>query len=257
MVPIETSGDGPSPPPFANAKALFVREIEEALLSGGIDLAVHSAKDLPAEIPAGLCLASFPPRENPLDSYVEGSAPWEGLGRGSVVGTSSLRRRVQMGLLRPGLAFEPLRGNVGTRLRKLRESGWAGIVLAEAGLRRLGLGGVPRRLMTEDEMVPAPGQGALAVEAREDRPDLLDLAASIDDPASRLEALFERDFMRRVGGGCATPLGALARVEGRGVRLSVFWSRPDGSGALRFGGRCGNSPQEMAALAEELRGRIP
>lgn len=266
IIPIQTSGDrfSLSAPPDApaasdgpNVKAMFVKEIEEALLDGRIDLAVHSAKDLPADLPEGLAAACYPRREDPRDVLVTGaSAPaLESLPKGAAVGTSSLRRGLQLKLHRLDLEIRSLRGNVDTRLKRLAEGGMAAVVLAEAGLRRLDLD-VPRRPIPVEVMVPAPGQGALAVEAREDRRDLFDLLKRIEDPDARLEAELERAVLRGAGGGCSTPLGALARAAADGVSLTVFWSDPEGRRPVRLSGRSSRRPEELKSLAEGIVGGI-
>lgn len=293
LVVIKTSGDGfigaGSPVPniqiaAPNVKAMFVKEIEEALLRKEIDFGVHSAKDLPGSLPSGLILAAYPPREDPRDAFVPGSSPcWDALPAGAALGASSLRRQAQARLKRPDLRFEPVRGNVDTRLRKMREGGWAGLILAEAGLKRLGLDSVPREILPLELMVPAPGQGALALEAREDRKDVLEILAAADDERSRLEVSLERAFLNLMCGGCSTPLGALARLQkpsGSGERsssssrtspqalskagggerasmaLTVFWAAADRSRAVRLSGRSGLGAEELGSLIDSFRGRI-
>ena len=262
---IKTSGDrfSLSGKPSAecappDVKAMFVKEIEEALLRGEVDFGVHSSKDLPAETPEGLCIAAYPVREDPRDVFVPGSSPsWSEVPARATIGTASLRRQVQLRLRRPDILFEALRGNVDTRLRKLKEKGFAGLILAEAGLKRLGLESVRREILPEDIVIPAPGQGALAIEARQDREDVRRVLSVLDDRRSRLEVETERALLKAVGGGCSTPLGALARLEGETMALSVFWAREDGGGATRLSGRCGLAPAELAALVQDLRGRLP
>ncbi|MFH2202957.1 MAG: hydroxymethylbilane synthase [Elusimicrobiota bacterium] len=270
LVTIVTSGDkfsaaidrGESTPlpegGAPNVKAMFVKEIESALLDGSIDLAVHSSKDLPVELPAGLILGAFPQREEPWDVFIgrAGVRYLKDLPLGSVVGTASLRRQIQLAQYRPDLKFAPIRGNVDTRLRKLEEGAADGIILAAAGLRRLGRGDQPHEILTCETLVPAPGQGALALEVCAERAEVRDIIAKIDDEATRLEVEVERKFMRDMGGGCATPLGALARSRPDGVEFTVFWSEEDGSGAMRLSGRSGKRPEELASLAEGLRIRI-
>jgi hydroxymethylbilane synthase len=167
-----------------------------------------------------------------------------------------LRRQVQLRLARPGLLFEAVRGNVDTRLRKLKEKGCAGLILAAAGLKRLGLDEVPREALSADVIVPAPGQGALALEARRDRPEVLKLLAAVGDERTRLEVELERAFLKVMSGGCSTPLGALARADGDSVLFRVFWSRDDGTGAVRLSERSGLRPEESASLLDGLRRRI-
>lgn len=248
-----------------NIKASFVKEIEEALLRGEIDLAVHSAKDLPAELPDGLVLAAIPEREDPRDAFIgAGGRRLDDLPPGALVGTASVRRRIQLRLKRPDLRFTPIRGNVDTRLRKLSEGRADALVLAVAGLKRLGLGSIPHEPLPVDFMVPAPGQGALAVEARADGKEVLRLLEGLDDEGSRLAVGLERRFLRAMGGGCSMPLGALARLEPAGsggdggpagLSLLVFWADADGR-ARTLTGRCGRRPEDLAALTEDLKGRL-
>lgn len=265
---IKTSGDTLServnegryeaPPPDANVKAMFVKEIEAALLEGRVDFAVHSAKDLPADLPAGLTLAGFPRREDPSDVFIgaPGVARFADLPRGATVGTASLRRQFQLKAARPDLSFVALRGNVDTRLRKLAEGQASGIVLALAGLRRLGLAGTPHEVLSAEAVVPAPGQGSLAVECRADRADVLAALAPTFDEDTRLETEVERRLLKAVGGGCATPLGALARARGGDVAVSVFWSDAAGGRQVRASGKAGRRPEELSALVDSLSDRV-
>ena len=239
-----------------NVKAMFVKEIEDALLDGRIDFAVHSAKDLPADIPEGLVLGAVPAREDPRDAFIPAprTASFAALKKGGLIATGSLRRRIQLALARPDLLFAPIRGNVDTRLGRLDREEFDGMVLAVAGLRRLGLSSRRHEPLPEDLVVPAPGQGALAVEVRADRADVLELLRGLDDPQSRLELEAERAFLAAVGGGCLTPLGCLARVEGAGIKISAFWSEADGSKPRRLGtdGAAADGPELAKRLADRL-----
>jgi hydroxymethylbilane synthase len=248
----------PPDPPGAtpNVKAMFVKEIEEALLSGAVDLGVHSAKDLPADLPEGLCIAAYPEREDPRDVLIAGGMELESLPSGARIGTTSLRRRMQLSAARPDLDWVGLRGNVDTRLRKLGEGEVSALVLALAGLRRLGRLPERHQVLSTDLVVPAPGQGALALEARADRVEVLELLAPLDHAGTRLEVGLERAFLKAVGGGCSTPLGALARAEGGAASLTVFWSDPEGCRPVRLTGRAGPRPEELASLVESLRARV-
>jgi hydroxymethylbilane synthase len=236
LVAMRTSGDRLATAHLASVggKGLFVKEIEEALLDGRVDLAVHSLKDLPAEMPAGLTLAVFPARDDPRDVLVSrAGSDLGGLGRGARVATSSLRRQVQLLAARPDLAVEPIRGNVDTRLRKLQDGPCDALVLAAAGLRRLGLEPPGAHLLDPELMVPAVGQGTLAVQTREDGA-IRDRLAPLDDPETRAAALAERAFLAGIGGSCTTPLGAYARRDDGGrLRLSAFVATPDGARFLR------------------------
>ena len=262
-VVIKTSGDrfSASPPREASllaqtTKGLFVKEIEEALLDGSVDFAVHSSKDLPASLSAGLGIAAYPEREDPRDAFIgrEGLS-WSALSVGARIGTSSLRRKVQLLSIKPGLDIVPMRGNVDTRLRKLREGECDALVLAYAGLKRLGRSELKHELIPAEVVVPCPGQGALAVECRQDRRQVAELLDALDCARTRLEVEFERSFLAAAGGGCSTPLGALAHAEAEGVALSVFWSDPEGRCPRRLLGRCPD-PAERDAFTAELAARI-
>lgn len=236
LVPIRTSGDRLATAHLATVggKGLFVKEIDEALLEGRVDLAVHSLKDLPAERPAGLALVAFPPREDPRDVLVAG-AGWtlDTLPGGARVGTSSLRRRVQLQARRPDVEVVPVRGNVETRLRKQARGEVDALLLAAAGLRRLGLLAEGMAVLEPEEILPAVGQGVLGVEARVEDARTARLAGAIDDEATRPAAVAERAFLAGVGGACTTPLAAHARATPEGLRLEAFVATPDGTRWLR------------------------
>lgn len=235
-------------------KGLFVKEIEEALLAGRIDFAVHSAKDLPADLAPGLFIAAYPRREDPRDAFVgRGGKALAELARGAAVGTSSLRRKIQLLQARPDLEVVPLRGNVDTRLKKLERGEFEGLLLAYAGLSRLGRASVPHEKIPVGVMLPAPAQGALAAEAREDRPEVASRLARLDHSRTRLEVEFERAFLKACGGGCSVPLGALARAEGASVELSIFWSDPEGRAPRRLSGVCRDLPRRDSFAAELAR----
>jgi hydroxymethylbilane synthase len=227
LVPMITAGDrGASASGRGGLKGLFVAEIVRALQEDEVDLAVHSAKDLPAEDPEGVVIAAVPERADPFDVLVTRD---DALGPGGVVGTSSLRRQAQLRRARPELEARDLRGNVDTRLSKLEAGEVDGLILAAAGLARLGLsprGATPFPL---DEMVPAPGQGALAVQARADDRATLEIAARLDHARSRSAFEAERGVVRRLGGDCSLPLGAYAEERDGDVRLMAVVVRPDGS----------------------------
>jgi hydroxymethylbilane synthase len=238
VVTIRTSGDRLATAHLADVggKGLFVQEIDEALREGRVDLAVHSLKDLPAERPKGLVLAAFPRRQDPRDVLIGSKATRiESLRPGARVGTSSLRRSVQLLARRPDLVAAPIRGNVDTRLRKLRQGEYDALVLAAAGLARLGLLDATATPLDPEDMLPAVGQGILGVEAREDDEATLALADVLTDHATRTAALAERAFLEAVGGSCTTPLAAYARAVPAGLRLDAFVATPDGARALRDG----------------------
>lgn len=230
----------------AGLKGMFVAEIVRALRGGEVDVAVHSAKDLPAEDEDGLVVAAVPERASPLDVLVtrEGDLP-----PGSVVGTSSLRRQAQILRWRPDVLLKDLRGNVDTRLGKLAGGELDAIVVAAAGLMRLGI--VPEHAapMSVSEVVPAPGQGCLAIQARADDAATLEALAALDHAPTRTALVAERSVMRRLGGGCALPLGAYADVEDATVRMVVGVFTPDGARQARTAVEA-DDPEEAAAQAE-------
>ena len=244
-----TSGDTGGPVGPAGLKGLFVHEIVRALQAGEIDVGVHSAKDLPSEDPEGVVVAAVPPRSSPHDVLVTREAV---LSDGSRVGSSSLRRRGQLRRARPSLEVVELRGNVDTRLRKLADGEVDGLVLAEAGLKRLGIEPEHCERLREDEMVPAPGQGALAVQTRLDG-DAREAAATIDDPDSHVAFDGERRLVALLGGGCALPLGAFAQIVGDRVRLHAVVFAPDGSRFLESSAEGSRDEDVAVRAAEELR----
>lgn len=214
----------------AGGKGLFTKEIEEALLDGSIDLAVHSLKDLPTETPAGLAIAAIPGREDPRDAVV--GRRLRQLAEGARVGTSSGRRAAQLRVLRPDLRIEPVRGNVDTRLRKLKEGQYDSILLAAAGLRRLGLESEIAEILTPEQICPAAGQGALAIETRE-QDDAFDICRELNDEASSQAVLCERAALAMLGGGCQLPIGAFAECRGESLHIMAIVVSPDGSRHLR------------------------
>lgn len=221
-------------------KALFTKEIEEALLDGRVDVAVHSMKDVPAEQPHGLCIAAVPPREDARDAFVsETFASFGDLPAGARLGTASLRRQAQALALRPDLRIEMLRGNVDTRLRKLAEGEFDAILLAAAGLNRLGLDEVIRERLALDDFLPAPGQGALALQTRADDRDAAWVAA-LDDPATALAVAAERGAMTALEGSCRTAIGAHAGITDGRLRLVTEMLAPDGSARWRRAGEIGD-----------------
>lgn len=214
-------------------KGLFVKELEVALEEGRADLAVHSLKDVPMELPQGFALACVLEREDPRDAFVSNrhASPAD-LPHGAVVGTSSLRRVVLLRALRPDLRIEPLRGNLDTRLRKLDEGHFDAIVLAAAGLKRLGLGDRVRAVFEPEQMLPAAGQGALGIEVRSDRRELLDMLASLADRDSWLRVAAEREVSRAMGGSCSMPLAAYATLAGGELTLRAAWGDAEGAAGL-------------------------
>jgi hydroxymethylbilane synthase len=256
VVPIRTSGDEPAAQPAPGGdKARFVREIERALLDGDVDIGVHSAKDLPSELPDGLRIAGVPRREDPRDCWIGPDSSLEAVPEGTRAGTSSLRRRAQLLALRPDLEAADLSGNVDTRLGKLAAGDYDGIVLAAAGLVRLGRTDEIAFRLEPEEMTPAPGQGALALETRSEDTDAVRAAEAIGDPEGTTELRAERAAVAELEASCSTPLGVQARHRGEGLMISAFCGLPDGSEWIRDeleGDR--DDPEGLARLlVERLR----
>jgi hydroxymethylbilane synthase len=257
IVVIKTSGDRLVQVALADfgGKALFVKEIEEALLAGSVDVGIHSLKDMPAELPRGLVLAAFPAREDPRDALLTRTdGGWSALPAGAAVGTSSLRRRAMVLARRPDLRAEPIRGNVETRLDKLSAGTYDAIVLALAGLNRLGVTPPHVVPLDIDEFVPAVGQGVLALEAREADREVLELLRRLDDTRSRSEALAERAFLARLGADCHTPVAGHARADGQALTLTGVVTSLDGATMLRarVAGSASDPERLGAAVADEL-----
>lgn len=237
-------------------KGLFVKELENALEDGRADIAVHSAKDVPMDLPAGFTLAAFLAREDPRDALV--SNRYERLAdlpASAVVGTSSLRREAQLRSRFPGLDIQPLRGNLDTRLAKLDRGEYAAIVLAVAGLKRLGLGGRIRAVLAPEESLPAVGQGALAIECRDGRPELVAALAPLNDVATAVCVRAERAVSRALGGSCTVPLAAHAEIVSNALQLRGLVASPDGLRIARGEVRGDAAAPERAgeALAAALR----
>lgn len=256
---IKTSGDRISAGSLTgqpSSKGLFVKEIEEALLSGQVDLAVHSLKDVPAKLPDGLFLAAFPTREDPRDVLVS-SRPidcLDELPEESRIATSSLRRQTQLKARRPDIQVSGIRGNVDTRLRKLRENDLDAVVLAAAGLKRLGLEDKISCYLSYDEMIPAIGQGALALEARCGDSAVLEWIKDLDDAGTRRCIEAERAFLERLGGDCQTPMGGICRIEGGKALFSAFLASPSSSRLIRrdLQGRADEAVTVALKAADEL-----
>ena len=215
-------------------KGLFVKELETALENGSADIAVHSLKDVPMNLPEGFILPCIGEREDPRDAFVSNNyANLAALPNGAIVGTSSLRRESQLRARFPHLKIEPLRGNVQTRLRKLDEGQYAAIILAAAGLKRLGLGERIRDIITSEDSLPAVGQGALGIECRADRTDLVAVLAPLHHAHTAACVLAERAMSRALSGSCQVPLGGFAEVNGNQLRMRGFVATPDGSRLIR------------------------
>jgi len=249
---IKTTGDKITDVPLAQVggKGLFTKEIEDALLAGAIDLAVHSLKDMPTGLPAGLTLAAIPEREDPRDALI--GKPLAELGVGSLIGTSSLRRAAQLHALGRGLVTENLRGNVDTRLRKLDEGHYDAIVLAAAGLRRLGWAERIRELIDVEVMCPAAGQGALAIETRDDGGAGHQIARKLDDARTNAAVTAERSLLATLEGGCQVPIGAHAKFDGDLLHLLAMVASPDGTRVMRDRA----SGRDPLALGRELGERM-
>lgn len=262
IVVIKTTGDRVLDRPLKEigGKGLFTREIEDALLAGEIDIAVHSMKDMPTIQPEGLVIDCYLPREDVRDAFVSARfAAISELPQGAVVGSSSLRRRAQLAARRPDLNLVEFRGNVQTRLKKLEEGVAVATFLAMAGLTRLGMLHVARGAVDPDEMLPAVAQGCIGVERRADDARIAALLAAISDRDSALRVTAERAFLARLDGSCQTPIAGLAELDGDRLRLRGEILRPDGSEVIA-GERIGPASEGAAMgteLAEELRGRAP
>jgi hydroxymethylbilane synthase len=264
IVVISVAGDRIQDRPLSEAggKGLFTKEIEEALLDGRIDIAVHSSKDMPTLLPDGLELSCFLPREDVRDAFIGRVAErLVDLPERAVVGSSSLRRQALIRRLRPDIEVVMFRGNVQTRLRKLGEGQVAATLLANAGLRRLGLEGVITQLLDEDDLPPAPGQGAIAIESRIGDARLAELLAPINHLPTQSALACERAFLAALDGSCRTPIAGYARIDGDHIRFSGLILRPDGtdvhaiedegpsSSAQAIGARAGDAVRARAGTA--------
>jgi hydroxymethylbilane synthase len=266
IVVIRTSGDRLQQAPLSEigGKRLFVKEIEDALLRDEIDLAVHSSKDMPAVLPAGLSIAGVLPREDPLDGIV---LPASGrhavstiedlvamLGQSPSIGTGSVRRIAQLARILPGARFAPIRGNLDTRLRKLDEGAHDALVLAAAGLKRLGFENRISMRLPVSACVPAPGQGIVAIETRDGDEFVRHAVAAIDDALAGAALTAERSLVEALGGGCQTPIGALAAEDNGALQLTAVVVAPDGSLAIRAHERApsGGARELGARVAEQL-----
>ncbi len=239
-----------------SSTGVFVREIEEALLSSKIDLAVHSMKDLPTRSHEALEIAAVPAREDPRDALIagEGVRSLAALPRSAVIGTGSVRRQAQVLALRPDLIAKDIRGNVQTRLQKLASGDYHAILLACAGLNRLGEQGRISQIFEMSEMLPAPGQGALALQIRKGDERIARIVAHLHDPEAAVCVFAERAFLRRMGGGCNSPIAVHARIVEGACEIDGLVATPDGSRVLRDKVQCRTETAEDSgiALAEKL-----
>jgi len=253
---ITTQGDKilDKPLPEIGGKGLFTQELESELLSGAVHCAVHSLKDLPVENPAGLAVGCIPARAEVRDALISANGyTLETLPPASVVGTSSLRRAAQLLSARPDLSIQSLRGNVDTRLRKAQEGQYDAIILAGAGLTRLGLEEHVTQWLSLDDMLPAPGQGALGIQCRTDDEETLALLAALEDAATRAAVTAERQFLLGLGGGCAVPVAAFAAVSKQqsAISLTGLVASVDGEELIKISGE-GSDPQKLGRrLADE------
>lgn len=239
-------------------KGLFVKELEAAMAEGRADLAVHSLKDVPMELPPGFALAAVMEREDPRDALVSPQyASLDALPPGTVVGTSSLRREAALRARYPHLVVQPLRGNLDTRLAKLDRGDYGAIILAAAGLKRLGLGHRIRAMLPPDISLPAAGQGALGIEIRADRPELAAWLAPLNHTPTALAVTAERALCRRLDGSCQVPLAAHAEWDGGRLRLAGFVGMPDGSRRLLADAQADvATPADAQALGEAVAGQL-
>jgi len=236
LVTIKTTGDKMLDTPLSliGGKGLFVKEIEEALLKKQVDVAVHSIKDVPAELPEGLIISTFPEREDPHDALIStGNQTLEQLPKGARVGTSSLRRSAQLLCMRPDLDLVPLRGNVDTRLKKLEAGEFQAIILAAAGLRRLGLAKRISQIIPSTQILPAIGQGALGLEVRRDNEQIIKLLAFLNNEQTEVTVKAERAFLKRLEGGCQVPIAAYAGLNGEELHLEGLVAELDGTRFIR------------------------
>jgi len=257
LVPMTTAGDQLLSSPLANigGKGLFVKELETAMLEGRADIAVHSMKDVPVLQPEGLTLAAFLAGEDPSDAFVSNQhAALDALPQGAVVGTSSLRRQAQLRALRPDVIVKELRGNVGTRLRKLDEGQFDAILLASAGLLRLGLGARIRERLSTERFLPAIGQGVIGIECRVGDTQTQRLLAPLHSVAMHTRLRAERAMNARLGGACQVPVAGHAEVLGAEIRLRGLVGAPDGSRIVR--GELRGSYARAEALGEQLAERL-
>jgi len=250
---IKTTGDKITEVALAKVgtKGMFTKEIEEALAEGRVDLAVHSLKDLPTEVSAGFEIAAITQRENPRDVFCSRKyKSIDELPHGARIGTSSLRRQAQLKAVRPDLEIHPLRGNVDTRLRKLEAGEYDAVILAAAGLNRLGKTELVRQVISAEVMCPAAGQGALAIEIRADDSGTRQLLGFLDDATARATTTCERALLNKLGGGCQVPIGAFAEVRDGRLHLDAIVARPDGTKLLRES-QDGSNPVRLGEAAGE------
>lgn len=253
LLKMTTQGDKILDTPLAKigGKGLFVKELEQGLLDGRADIAVHSMKDVPVELPEGLHLPVILDREDPRDAFVSNKYDtFEALPQGAKLGTSSLRRQCQLSALRPDLDVISLRGNVGTRLKKLDDGEYDAIILAAAGLMRLELAERITAKISTDTCLPAIGQGAVGIECRNDDPRVNDIISVLNDESTHIRVAAERALNHRLEGGCQVPIGGHAEIDGNNLRLRALVGSPDGSEMIR--GEVNGTLEEAEKLGVEL-----
>jgi hydroxymethylbilane synthase len=260
LLKMNTQGDIILDTPLAKigGKGLFVKELEQGLMDGRADIAVHSMKDVPVELPEGLHLPIILEREDPRDAFVSNNyASFEELPQGAKLGTSSLRRQCQLSALRPDLEVISLRGNVGTRLRKLDEGQYDAIILAAAGLMRLELTDRIAGKISTDTCLPAIGQGAVGIECRVDDPRVNEIISVLNDENTHIRVAAERALNHRLEGGCQVPIGGFAEIDGNNLRLRALVGSPDGSEMIRgeVNGTIDEAQKMGVELAEDLLSR--
>lgn len=255
LVPMSTRGDEILDRSLQKigGKGLFIKELEIAMAEGRADIAVHSMKDVPADMPDGFCVACVLERASHSDALV-GDKPFSGLPNGAVIGSSSLRRQAQLKMLRPDLDIRPLRGNVNTRLAKLEAGDYDAIILAAAGLERLGLDHHIAERFDPDTMLPAAAQGVIGIECRDDRDDLKTLLGALNDPHSAITTVAERAIAFRLQANCQSPVASFARIDGDRMTLTALVASPDGSKSLKESIDGGlEAPEKLGeTLAERL-----
>lgn len=253
LVKMTTKGDRILDAPLSKigGKGLFTKALETAMLERRTDIAVHSLKDMPAIVPEGLAIACITKRFDPGDAFVSNKYDrFDQLPRGAVIGTSSLRRKAQLLALRPDLTIRDLRGNVNSRLAKLDAGEYDAVILACAGLKRLGFGDRIKEVVSQEDLLPAVGQGALAIEAREGDEEVLDLIKFLNDEDTRTAANLERSFLARVEGGCQVPVGVYAQVKDGSIEAEAVIASLDGAKVYR--GKITGSLEEAPALGRQL-----
>ncbi len=257
IVPIRTRADRMQDMAIVElgGKGVFVKEIESELLSGAIDIAVHSMKDVPSELPEGLEIVAYPQREDPRDILVtKGRVKLEEMPRKARIGTAALRRRMQLLNIMPDLEIVPIRGNIQTRIRKIESENLDGVILAAAGMRRMGLQGQVTQYLSTEIVLPAAGQGVLGIEIRREDDELRERLSFLNHPETVLEILAERAFLRRLGGGCQVPIAGYAQLQGEMIQIKGMVGTADGQtlvlDTLRGGRHEGEALGE--ALAESI-----